>query len=118
MTRKIIISVAILILLNGCGTAGLDLTLPPDRESLIPESQVKITGDLDVYPVTSETNEYDDPVPLPYPVNTAGAEDSAFIMPDGKALYVWFTPDVNTPIEEQVTDGVTGIYVYQQENGS
>lgn len=39
-------------------------------------------------------------------------------MPDGKTLYVWFTPDVNQPIELQVVDGVTGIYVYHQENGS
>jgi hypothetical protein len=121
MTNKIMniyLSIVVLILISGCSAPEPELTPPPDRESLIPESQVKITRDMDVYPVTSETNDYDDPVPLPYPVNTAGAEDSAFIMPDGKTLYVWFTPVVNNPIELQVIDDVTGIYVYHQENGS
>jgi len=121
MTYKITniyISIVVLIFISGCSASVPELTPPLDRESLIPEFQVKITGDMDMYPVTSETSEYEDPVPLPYPVNTAGAEDSAFIMPDGKTLYVWFTPDVNKPIELQVVDGVTGIYVYQQENGS
>jgi len=92
-------------------------TPAPDRESLIPVTQQKITGETDVYPVRSETSEYEDPVPLPYPVNTAGAEDSAFIMPDGQTLYVWFTPDVNNPVQNQALDGVTGIYVYRQVEG-
>ncbi|MBE9525149.1 MAG: hypothetical protein IMY76_08615 [Chloroflexi bacterium] len=52
-------------------------------------------------------------MPQPYPVNTAGVEDLAFIMPDGNTLYLWFTPDANMPAEGQVTDGVTGIYVFQ-----
>ncbi len=63
-------------------------------------------------------DEYADPVPvpLPYPVNTAGAEDSAFIMPDGETLYVWFTPNVANPPEIQLTDGLTGIYVHHKKN--
>lgn len=85
-----------------------------DRETLIPSEQGKITPEEDVYPPRSVTDEYDDPVPLPYPVNTAGGEDSAFIMPDGDTLYLWFTPDVNAPVEEQLTDGVTGIYVFHK----
>lgn len=93
-------------------------TQPPDRESLIPHQQVKISPETDVYPPQSVTGEYGDPVPLPYPVNTAGAEDSAFVMPEGNTLYVWFTPDVKKPPEEQVTDGVTGIYVFRKANGS
>jgi len=92
-------------------------TLPPDRESLIPADQHKIFPEIDIYPVKSETSEYDDPIPLPYPVNTAGAEDSAFIMPDGNTLYVWFTPDVNNPVERQVIDGVTGIYAFKKVEG-
>jgi len=89
-------------------------TLPLDRESLIPTSQIKITPEMDIYPPKSETSAYADPIPLPYPVNTAGGEDSAFITPDGNTLYVWFTPDVSNPVEKQVTDGVTGIYVFHK----
>ena len=89
-----------------------------DRESLIPPEQVKILPEMDIYPPQSVTDEYEHPVPLPYPINTAGAEDSAFIMPDGNTLYVWFTPDVSKPAEEQVVDGVTGIYMFHRVNGA
>lgn len=53
---------------------------------------------------------WEDPIPLPGPVNTAGGEDSPFITPDGHDLYFWFTPDVNAPLTDQVQDRVTGIY--------
>ena len=99
------------ILLAGCASSP---TLPPNRESLIPATQKKITPEEDLYPPISETDEYEDPVPLPCPVNTAGAEDSAFITPDGNTLYLWFTPDPNKAAEEQVIDGVTGIYVFHK----
>jgi hypothetical protein len=102
----------------GCGVNAPQPTPPPNRESLIPTSQIKISPETDIYPVKSETDEYEDPVPLPYPVNTAGAEDSAFITPDGNTLYVWFTPDVSKPVEQQVTDGVTGIYVFHKDGDS
>lgn len=86
-----------------------------DRESRIPSGQTKVTPGIDVYPPRSHSAEYADPVPLPYPVNTAGAEDSAFILPDGKTLFLWFTPDPGKPPEQQVSDGVTGIYVARRE---
>lgn len=101
-------------LYTGCSNTTLQSTQLADRESLIPASQEKITPDSDLYPVTSFTREYKNPVPLPYPVNTAGVEDSAFITPDGSTLYVWFTPDASKPAEEQIVDGVTGIYVFQK----
>ncbi len=121
MDRRVFVQTALffLFLLAGCAEDRGDVetlqhTPPPDRESLIPFNQNKITPEIDFYPPKSETGEYKDPVPLPYPVNTAGAEDSAFITPDGNTLYVWFTPDVSKPVEQQVTDGVTGIYVFRK----
>ena len=90
---------------------------PVDRLSAIPANAIKIIPDTDVYPVKSETDEYYDPVPLPSPINTLGAEDSAFVMPDGQTIYVWFTPSPSIPVEKQVSDGVTGIYVFNQNNG-
>jgi hypothetical protein len=114
----ICVSLFLVIAAVGCSQELAAETLPPDRESQIPEDQIKIFREIDIYPVVSETDEYLDPEPLPYPVNTRGAEDSAFIMPDGQTLYVWFTPDVKNPVEKQVTDGVTGIYVFhKQEEG-
>jgi len=86
------------------------------RLDSIPANIAKITPDMDLYSPKSLTAEYLNPVPLPSPVNTAGAEDSAFIMSDGNTLYVWFTPDPNRPPEKQVADGVTGIYVFHKVN--
>lgn len=62
-------------------------------------------------PLLSFNDEYEDPVPIPGFVNTAGMEDSPFIMPDGNTLYFFFTPDAHVPAEKQLLDGVTGIYV-------
>ena len=117
MRKKASLFFVICFIIGACSGAEVTPTPEINRESLIPESQVKITGDIDVYPIKSETDEYEDPVPLPYPVNTAGAEDSAYVMPDGNTLYVWFTPDVNNPVENQAVDGVTGIYVFYKTDG-
>lgn len=89
-----------------------------DREGMIPQDAVKITVATDVHPLEVKSSDYETPVALPYPVSTAGAEDSAFITPDGKTLYFFFTPDVRVPVEKQLLDGVTGIYVsHKQNNG-
>lgn len=101
----------------GCAGQAVPTRVAVDREALIPPAQVKITPQTDRYLPVSLSAEYDDPQPLPYPVNTAGAEDSAFMMPDGRTLYVWFTPDVSKPPEQQLLDGVTGIYVFHRLEG-
>lgn len=88
-----------------------------DRESKIPPTQQKITPATDLYPPLLHSDEHQEPVPMPYPVNTAGAEDSGFIMPDGNTFYVWFTPNPNAPLGEQLDDGVTGIYVAKKAGG-
>ena len=108
---------ALLLASLACGSSTpTAIPTPADRLSSIPASQVKQSSETDLYPPKSETEEYADPVPLLFPVNTAGAEDSAFVMPDGQTLYVWFTPDPNIPPEKQVADGVTGIYVFHKSN--
>jgi hypothetical protein len=89
-----------------------------DRESKIPPGQAKITPETDLYPPLLHSDEYEKPVPVSYPINTAGAEDSAFIMPDGETLYVWFTPDPNALLGEQLDDRVTGIYVSRKTGGA
>lgn len=86
----------------------------PDRESLIPTETIKMTLDNDKTPPLSLSGEYENPVPLPYSVNTRGAEDSPFVMPDGKTLYVWFTPDGNREVIAQTTDMATGIYKFEK----
>lgn len=81
------------------------------REGMIPDDITKRCPETDYHPPVLHSDEFKEPVPLPYPVNTAGAEDSAFILPDGKTLYLFFTPDVRIPPEKQLLDRVTGIWV-------
>jgi hypothetical protein len=85
---------------------------PVDRYALLPET--KYSPELDYWqPVATEG--WSQPMPLPYPVNTAGGEDSPFILPDDNTLYFFFTPDVRLPAEQQLLDGVTGIWVTRRE---
>ncbi len=71
---------------------------------------VKYGPESDYWPPTAAPG-WTQPEPLPYPVNTAGGEDSPFLLPDGQTLYFVFTPDVSIPAERQVLDGVTGLWV-------
>jgi Tol biopolymer transport system component len=72
----------------------------------------------DQYPPILVSGDWDDPVPMPAAVNTAGGEDSPFVLPDGQTIYFFFTPNVTVPAEKQLIDKVTGIYVSKMINGS
>lgn len=85
-------------------------TVIPSREIKIPDNMVKITPETDKHPPITVSPEYQQPVPLPYPINTRGAEDSAYMLPDGETLYFWFTPDTLGDVQAQAHDLVTGIY--------
>lgn len=119
MRKRLSLLCILTFLLGACDFISPKVTpSPASRISVIPPGQAKQSPDTDAYPPASLTDEFSAPVPLPYPVNTAGAEDSAFILPDGNTLYVWFTPDPGIPPEKQVTDGATGIYVFKKQAGS
>jgi len=118
--KYVVVVLAVLFFLAGCSQSNqsnlsvnrtLSINSQVDRESVIPIDQIKITPETDVYPLISYSDEYTDPVPMPYPINTRGAEDGGFMMPDGKTYYTWFTPSPSIPVEEQLFDQVTGIYV-------
>jgi hypothetical protein len=87
------------------------------RESKIPAGAVKMSPTSDEHPPQVLVSGYAQPVPLSGAVNTAGAEDSPFITPEGQTLYFFFTPDMNIPVEKQVIDGVTGLYVSHLDQG-
>ena len=88
----------------------------PTRESQIPADAVKVTPQTDLNTPKSLSSEYYDPVPVSGKVNTAGGEDSAFILPNGSVLYFFFVPDVRVPVTEQVLDRTGGIYVSRKIN--
>jgi hypothetical protein len=113
------------LLLAACASGSLPLesatsTIVPAqvvRLAKIPSDAVKMSPQTDENPPLVYSGDYAQPVPIPGAVNTAGAEDSPFITPDGNTLYFFFTPDVNIPVEQQILDGVTGIYVSHLKNG-
>jgi hypothetical protein len=113
MIRKLSILILLTFLLVGCQFIEEPVEIP-DRESLIPVGAVKMSPENDKLPPVLLSDEYQGPLPLPYPVNTRGAEDSAFIMPDGQTLYVWFTPNNRMDVIEQAQDLVTGIYKFEK----
>jgi hypothetical protein len=84
------------------------------RGQSIPADVLKIIPGLDKYPPVLHSDAYNTPVPMPGLVNTAGAEDSPFVLPDGRTFYFFFTPDVRIPVEKQLLDGATGIYQSQK----
>ena len=80
------------------------------RAESIPTSAHKVLPGADIYPPVLHSSLWNDPIPLAGPVNTPGAEDSPFVLPDGNTLYFFFTPDVSKTPQEQLSDKVTGIW--------
>ena len=121
-----ILAVVVLSLTTGCAGTPVSPPTPKPvpvptitrtRAEAIPASAIKMTPASDTTPPKLHSTEFQEPILLGSGVNTAGGEDSAFIMPDGKTLYFFFTPDVTIPAEKQLLDGVTGIWVARKQGG-
>ncbi len=82
-----------------------------DRKDKLPADITKRGPETDQYPAALHSDQFENPVPLPYAINTEGAEDSPFILPDGQTLYFFFTPDVRVAPEKQLLDDVSGVWV-------
>jgi len=80
--------------------------LPADIEKRGPET--------DLHPPILHSDEYENPIPLSSGINSSGAEDSPFILLDGNTMYFFFTPDVRVPVNQQLFDDVTGVWVSQK----
>ena len=87
------------------------------RGEKIPDDIEKRGPDTDPNPPILHSDLFSEPVPLEGPINTAGAEDSPFILPEGGRLYFFFTPDVRVSPEKQLLDNVTGIWVSKKIGG-
>jgi hypothetical protein len=118
LTLCIVAVVAFVAVIFASGLGQASEVPLPSRESAIPTNAVKMSPASDQYPPILHSDNWELPVPLSLAINTAGGEDSPFILPDGNTLYFFFTPDVSKPAEQQLTDHVTGIYVSHFENGS
>lgn len=87
-----------------------------DRYTKLPSDISKQGPETDDHPPILYSDAWEDPVPLSSGINTSGGEDSPFILPDGKTMYFFFTPDVRVPVEQQILDSVTGVYTSQKIN--
>jgi hypothetical protein len=104
-----------------CGVLGAGLACSeaepiPARSDVIPTDVRKGTPDNDAFPPVVWIDEFEQPVPMPGPVNTAGAEDSPFFAPDGSYFLFFFTPDVRVPANQQLLDLVSGLW-WAQKSG-
>jgi hypothetical protein len=113
--RFVSVLLILLACLAGCKKPGPFLA---DRYLKIPADAVKGTPATDPFPPFMVSTEWEAPVPMPGPVNTAGGEDSPFITPDGQEFYFFFTPDVRVPVEKQLLDSVTGIWACRRQGGN
>jgi len=115
-----ILMLAVSLAISGCeNTPAPETPTPPTRTRVeaIPPNTIKVSAEQDLFPPQLHSTEWEQPVPVPGPINSAGAEDSPFITPDGLTLTFFFTPDPNIPAEYQLSDGVTGIYISHKKNG-
>ena len=124
MARKIVlVAVAVvalfiaLVLIGVLGSLSEEFVVPP-RSETIPAGAVKMTPATDLYPPILRSDEWETPIPMPGPVNTAGAEDSPFITPNGSWFFFFFTPDLNIPVQNQLGDHVTGVWWTRNVGGT
>jgi len=89
-----------------------------DRLAAIPSTATKMTPLNDSFAPVVHSPLWKQPVPMPGPVNTAGAEDSPFITTNGSWFFFFFTPDVSVPPEKQLIDGVTSIWWMRKVDGN
>jgi len=88
-----------------------------ERLAAIPSSAEKMGPEDDEFAPVVHSPLWSQPVPMEGPVNTAGAEDSPFMSADGDWFFFFFTPDVTVPVQEQLLDGVTGIWWTREVSG-
>jgi hypothetical protein len=113
----VVVLVVILLLAVVLGSLNEETEVPL-RSDVIPSDAVKRTPATDIFKPVLHLDDWEEPVPMPGPINTAGAEDSPFISPDGNRFFFFFTPDVRVPAEKQLLDKVTGIWWSEKEGGN
>jgi hypothetical protein len=108
------------LLVPGCGEEENPVQGYPDvsRQEKLPDDIAKRMPDTDQHPPILHSDEFEPPVPITGGVNTSGAEDSPFVLPDGHTLYFFFTPDVRVPPDKQILDEVTGVWVSRNLGGA
>src|SRR4030043_430033 len=114
----LVICAIVVAVIAGLNSRSPETNNVPTRESAIPKDAVKMTPETDIFRPILHSDEWLEPLPLSQSINTAGGEDSAFVMQDGNTLYFFFTPNVTVPVEKQLLDGVTGIYVPRKQKGT
>jgi len=115
MNKKILLILIIgLFLISACEQPTHEII---DRHSILPSDIEKGTPENDRNPPVLHSDEFEAPVPLAV-INTLGAEDSPFFPADRDEFYFFFTPDVRVAVQEQVADGVTGIWMSKLVDGN
>jgi hypothetical protein len=119
--RKIVQKLLLCLVLSIVVASGCNQQTTPEqtvtRAGAISDDAVKMLPQTDSYPPILHSGDFQEPVPLPGLINTAGAEDSPFIPEARKELYFFFTPDPTIDAAQQLLDGVTGIWMSLWQEG-
>jgi hypothetical protein len=119
--RKIVQKLLLCLVLSIVAASGCTQQTTPEqtvtRAEAISDDAIKMLPEADSYPPFLHAIDFQEPVPLPELINTAGAEDSPFIPEGRKELYFFFTPDPTIDPSQQLLDGVTGIWMSRWEEG-
>ena len=114
---RILAFVIVALMISGC-TSPTQPVKWPGRDDLIPPDAMKQVPATDPTPPVLHIPGWAQPVPMPSPVSSPGAEDSAYMSPDGSTLFFFFTPDVRLSPEKQLAGGATGIYYSNKMGGT
>jgi len=111
------VAACLVAVLSACNDKSDKPVQPRPRQAAIPADAVKWTPAMDLFTPVLHSSDWEQPVPMPGPVNTAGAEDSPFMLLDGSAFFFTFISDVRVPPQEQLLDGVSGMWWTRKVQG-
>jgi len=84
----------------------------PSRYDAIPADQWKRNQSSDPYQPIILSPEWGNLNNLSmYPLNSAGAEDSPYISPDGKSFYFYYKANMSQSVYEEILEPTSGIYM-------
>lgn len=106
----------LIVIASSCTVANYDFDIA--REDKILSDAVKMMPEGDLFKPVLNSTLWNDPEPMEGPVNTAGAEDSPYISIEGDKFFFFFTPDTDVPLEKQLIDTVTGIWLSEKTGGA
>jgi len=105
----------IMILTAGCAQ-NVESAFYQSDQSIADASQ-SMHEENDLNPPVLHVEDWEEPQPLPAPIDKEGDELAPFITLAGDELYFFYTADLSVSEAKRALDGVSGIYYSKKANG-